>query len=83
MKRVAHIYKDHSSPIFSVKEARELNEKHPEKHPAFYDLLNLRPVFPVIRQNGSSSFSFHQTNEKLPGLKGGKGLVHELVRAMR
>ena len=81
MKKIAHKYNNFDSDIITVEEALDLKKKFPDdwENRDFYDIIKLRPMFPVKRKGDSSSFTFRNSKGGGHG-KGSKGIAHELVQ---
>jgi hypothetical protein len=81
MKKLAHKYNSFESDIITVDDALFLKKKFPDDWETrdFYDIIKLRPMFPVDRKGNSSSFTFRNSQGGGHG-KGSKGIAHELVQ---
>jgi len=81
MKKLAYKYSSFDSEIITVEEALDLKKRFPDdwENRDFYDIIKLRPMFPVARKGRSSSFTFRNSQGGGHG-KGSKGIAHELVQ---
>ena len=81
MKKLAHKFNSLESDIITVDDALSLKKRFPDEWESryFYDIIKLRPMFPVDRKGDSSSFTFRNSQGGGHG-KGSKGITHELVQ---
>jgi hypothetical protein len=81
MKTLAHKFNSFESDIITVNDALSLKKMFPDEWESrdFYDIIKLRPMFPVDRKENSSSFTFRNSHGGGHG-KGSKGITHELVQ---